>query len=149
MSNSASAVLAAAAALTSAQTQSTPTVARPITRHALPAGFAYPDQAQNGQVLVNISDGSITGETPGHVAVTIGGTRYETKKSAAEFLEVLQARSGPNTWRHDGDTTLQRKMLTRFFLDNGVCLDWLRPVVSMDAPTKAAIIADLNALSQL
>lgn len=147
--NNASAVLAAAAAVQSAQTATTGTVARPISRPPLPAGFAYPDQAQNGQVLVNIADGTITGETPGHVAVTINGVRYETKKSAVEFLEVLQARSGENTWQHNGDPILQRKMLTRFFLDNGICLDWVRPVVSMAPETKAAIIADLNALSAL
>lgn len=147
--NSASAVLAAAAAVQSAQTTNPGTQARPITRNPLPAGFAYPDQAQNGQVLVNIADGSITGETRGHVAITIGGVRYETKRSAVEFLEVLQQRSGENTWQHNGDPILQRKMLTRFFLDNGVCLDWLRPVVSMTQETKAAIIADLNALSEL
>lgn len=146
--NSASAVLAAAAAVQSAQTQ-TGTQARPITRRPLPAGFAYPDQAQNGQVLVNIADGTITGETRGHVAITIGGVRYETKRSAEEFLEVLQSRSGENTWQHNGDPILQRKMLTRFFLDNGVNMAWLRPVVSMTQETKAAIIADLSALSEL
>lgn len=146
--NSASAVLAAAAAVQSAQAQ-TGTQARPITRRPLDPGYAYPDQAQNGQVLVNIADGTITGETRGHVAVTISGIRYETKASAEDILSVLQQKSGENTWQHEGDAVKQRKMLTRFFLDNGVNMAWLRPVVSMTQETKAAIIADLNALSEL
>lgn len=145
--NSASAILAAASTLSSAPASGT--TVRPITRRALPEGYAFPDQAPNGTILVNLADGTISGETAGHVAVTISNVRYETKFTADDMISVLQEKSGPNSWQHNDDPILKRKMLTRYFLDNGIKLSWLRPVVSMTPETASAITEDLDALAAL
>ncbi len=146
--NNASAILAASAP-TSQQTVGTGTIARPINRRPLPSGYVYPDQAQNGTVLVNIADGTIEGETPDHVAITVGGQRYETKASSTDLLATLKAHSREGSWDDQGDVTRRRKMLTKFFLDNGVSMSWLRPVASMTPEARNAILADLDALASL
>ena len=90
MSNSTSAVLA------SLNTRSTPSVARPLARPAptrpvgMPASRNIPDHRDGVGLLLNIADGTIQGETPGHVAVTIGGNRYETVDDFGTWITSLR-----------------------------------------------------------
>lgn len=160
MSNSTSAVLASVASANTGGTPSARTVARPINRKPLPSGWTYPDQRDDGTILVNVADGRISGETPGHIAMTVGGVRMETKFSADDLLEAArnrelaalraagQSTEGNRSWQPEDDRQ-KRGMVIKFLLDHGVNTAWLRPIVTMDPSVSKDILNDLDALAAL
>lgn len=79
------------AALAAAVAQSAGT-ARPLHRTAptrnpaMPQSRVIPDYIEGKGVLLNIADGTISGETPGHIALTVDGSRMESTISYRDWI---------------------------------------------------------------
>lgn len=71
---------------------STTSVARPLNRQAptrnpgMPASRVIPDYVEGRGVLINIADGTIGGETPGHIALTVDGSRMESTMPYRDWI---------------------------------------------------------------
>lgn len=78
------------AAIAAAATTSS--VARPLNRQApvrnpgMPQSRVIPDYIEGKGVLINVADGTISGETPGHIALTVDGSRMESTMTARDWL---------------------------------------------------------------